>query len=87
MARVRFFAVAASDGVPLAATRFAPEDRRAAGAVVIASATGVPRIGHWGFFRDRLLVRTAPARRGRVAACRNRELTLASLLTRVAAVR
>jgi predicted alpha/beta hydrolase len=42
VARLSFLEVAAADGVPLAASFFAPDGRDASGVVVIASATGVP---------------------------------------------
>ncbi len=49
MARLSFVEVAATDGVLLSASLFAPEVRDAAGAAVIASATGVPR-AYYGRF-------------------------------------
>ena len=49
MARLSFVEIAAADGRPLAGTVFGPEARAVGGAVVVASATGVPR-GYYGRF-------------------------------------
>jgi predicted alpha/beta hydrolase len=49
VARLSFAEIAAADGVPLAASVFSPDGRPASGAVVVASATGVPR-GYYGRF-------------------------------------